>query len=90
MTAKVIFGSVPQPEPQNIATVATGSHVYVNNSHGLQQILIAGGTISSITVSSSFATSQFTVTSNVVTLRPTDILTVNNSAAPTITVMQLT
>jgi hypothetical protein len=90
MTAKIIMGTVPLPEPANISTVMTGSHVYVNNSHGLQQVLISGGTISSITISSAFATSQYTVTSNVITLRASDILTINNTVAPTITIMQLT
>jgi hypothetical protein len=87
--AKIIMGTVPKPEPSTF-TANTGVHVYTNGSSGLQQVLISGGTISSITISSAFATTQYTVTSNVITLRASDILTINNSAAPTITVMQLT
>ena len=87
--AKIILGTVPKPEPSTFVA-NTGAHVYSNSSNGLQQVLISGGTISSITISSAFATTQYTVTSNVITLRASDILTINNSAAPTITVLQLT
>jgi hypothetical protein len=68
---------------------------YTNNSNGLQQLIVSGGSLSAHTVTRNsvvinlyaFSTSLY---DNVVTLAPGDSYTPTWSTAPTFTVMQMT